>query len=132
MPGASLIRRGVAVIGGGLPELAEAISSRYAESVYVRWAISGHADKSAPCPLYPPSRRWLNTPFRVVLDAVDRAVDRVGLHQSRILGLPTGVRRGFSFPSDPFAGLLTQKLGTDKHCPRERARQGTPPSRMRL
>jgi hypothetical protein len=40
MPGASLIRRGVAVIGGGLPELAEAIWSRYAESVYVRYGGS--------------------------------------------------------------------------------------------
>ena len=37
MPGASLIRRDVAVIGGGFPELAEAISSRYAKSVYVRY-----------------------------------------------------------------------------------------------
>jgi|SoiMetStandDraft_5_1073268.scaffolds.fasta_scaffold1235961_1 hypothetical protein len=37
MPGANLIRRDVAVIGGGLPELAEAISSRYAESVYIRY-----------------------------------------------------------------------------------------------
>jgi hypothetical protein len=35
--GSELDRRDVAVIGGGLPELAEAVSSRYAESVYVRY-----------------------------------------------------------------------------------------------
>ncbi len=44
------------------------------------WVISGHTDKSAPCPLYLPSRRWLNALFRVVLDTIDRAVDRVGFH----------------------------------------------------
>ena len=49
--------------------------------------ISGHTDKSAPCPLYPPSRRWLNALFSIVLDTVDGAVDRVGLHQSRIIRL---------------------------------------------
>jgi hypothetical protein len=32
----------------------------------------------------PQSRRWLNTLFGVVLDTVDRAVDRVSLHQSRV------------------------------------------------
>ena len=36
---------------------------------------SGHTDKSAPCPLYPQSRRWLNALFGIVLDTVDRAVD---------------------------------------------------------
>jgi hypothetical protein len=35
MTGASLIRRDAAVIGGGLPDLAEAVSSCFPESVYV-------------------------------------------------------------------------------------------------
>ena len=51
MPGASLIRRDVAVIGGGFPELAEAISSRYAELVYVRYGSL--ADITAPFASYP-------------------------------------------------------------------------------
>jgi hypothetical protein len=37
-------------------------------------------------------RHRLNAFFRVVLDAVDRAVDRVGLHQSRVIRLEHGLK----------------------------------------
>ena len=37
-------------------------------------------------------RRRFNAFFRVVLDAVDRAVDRVGLHQSRIIRHEHGLK----------------------------------------
>jgi hypothetical protein len=37
-------------------------------------------------------RRWLNALFRVVLDAVDCAVDHVGFHQSRVIRLEHGLK----------------------------------------
>ena len=79
--------------------------------------IPGYTEKSAPCPLYPPSRRRLNAVFRVVLDAVDRAVDRVGFHQGEAEGRSIQAAAKDVSPAIWSSSILSLRIWSMKNWP---------------